>query len=752
MKSNRLFPVVLLTCCFSLLASFSFAQWELQYPLPTDQYLEDVCFVDDLSGWVVGKHGTIIHTNDGGVSWEFQESGTTLWLKSVTFTDPQTGWAVGRDYYSVPGNYIILHTSDGGDNWNEQLTGDGADLKSVFFIDSSKGWAVGTSSNGTVLHTDNGGIDWITQGLGSPYIDCNEVFFIDANNGWIAAESGLYITTNGGLEWVEQINMDRFLSVFFIDQNEGWASTWGFGYGYAYILHTTDSFSTWDTIVESYAGDLDARGFYSLYFKDPENGWMLSYYCYGGWFPGCSNSLKKTSDGGDTWESIYLPDQAGLNALYFTPDGKGCIVGDHGIIFNTTNWEDQWEQNSKGNNSAFYSISFADEMNGWAAGCKTYTPNWGFGQGSIMVHTYDGGASWEEQNTGVQASLRSVSFCDQKNGWAVGNLFSMSFLDTTYILHTANGGEVWQIQKWDTTYYLADICFIDESNGWTVGGYSDGYGYSEGKILRTIDGGSTWEQQFCDSCKSLNAIYFVDNDQGWVVGESIYKTTNGGQAWTEQVYDTSGFNLTSVFFVDEENGWIVGNKWLGPGILLHTSDGGNNWSYDLYNSSLYSIQFKDHLSGLISGGDGTVLLTEDGGATWEQQNSGTDKELYSVCFTSNGHGYAAGGWGTIIHSDDLIVSVEDLPTESVVKEIQCFPNPFSETTTLSYSLTQKSVVSIEIYNSRGQLVFKQKEGVKHEGQQEMIFGRQNLPTGIYFCVLKTNDPACAGQTTKIIKH
>ncbi|NQU88035.1 MAG: T9SS type A sorting domain-containing protein [Mariniphaga sp.] len=742
MNTKTLISTILLSFSFYLL---SFAQWELQYPVPTDRCLEDVCFVNDLLGWAVGENGTIIHTNDGGISWSFQNSGTTLRLRSVVFTDSQTGWIVGGETHPIPGDYIILHTSDGGNNWIEQASDSTTYLRSVFFFDSENGWAVG--DNNYIFHTSDAGNNWACQESGSGFYNGHEVRFTDLMNGWIASSYGLYRTTDGGLNWNEHIP-GSFKSVFFLDQNEGWASSNVSGYlsSSGILLHTNDAFNTWDTIYQYWAGEESSCGFYSIYFKDSDNGWMLSYDCYsGGWWGGCSYHLHNTEDGGSSWQYVELPVPISLdlNSLYYTQQGKGCIVGDHGLILSTSNWENQWEQNSEGNTGVFYSIDFPDNTNGWAVGSETYLTGW-IGWGSTIVHTSDGGTTWDEQNSNISGPVQSVSFIDAYKGWAVGNSN-----DTAYIINTTNGGEEWLIQKWDTGYSLNEVCFLDESNGWVVGGYSDGYGNNEGKIFKTSNGGITWGQQDCDTCKSLYSVYFTDPDNGWIVGSSIYNTTDGGQNWTEQFYNTSGYTLESVFFTDTENGWAVGNKWSSGGILIHTSDGGSNWSSELFNTKLCSVYFHDHENGLISGLYGTILHTVNGGITWVQLDSGTENALFSVAYTSEGHGFAAGEWGTIIHSEDLITSIEKFPDKEMTYEMHCFSNPFSETTTLSYSLPQESWISIEIYNSKGQIVIKQKDEFKSEGKHDMVIDSKDIPSGIFFCVVKSE---LGFQTIKLIKH
>lgn len=54
-------------------------------------------------------HGDIIE------SWKSQRSGTTEELGPVYFIDDKTGWVVGGF-----GKSVILHTSDGGENWLTQ--------------------------------------------------------------------------------------------------------------------------------------------------------------------------------------------------------------------------------------------------------------------------------------------------------------------------------------------------------------------------------------------------------------------------------------------------------------------------------------------------------------------------------------------------------------------------------------------------------------------------------------------------------
>jgi photosystem II stability/assembly factor-like uncharacterized protein len=67
---------------------------------------------------------------------------------------------------------------------------------------------------------------------------------------------------------------------------------------------------------------------------------------------------------------------------------------------------------------------------------------------------------------------------------------------------------------------------------------------------------------------------------------------------------------------------------------------------------LKGIDFVTPELGFISGSDGIILKTTDGGKTFTQLNSGTSNNLYRIKFTSPKIGYAIGDNLTLIKSED----------------------------------------------------------------------------------------------------
>ncbi len=92
--------------------------------------------------------------------------------------------------------------------------------------------------------------------------------------------------------------------------------------------------------------------------------------------------------------------------------------------------------------------------------------------------------------------------------------------------------------------------------------------------------------------------------------------------------------------LDADHAVVVG---YGGKVLL-TSDGGFSWTQARSgtNRALFRVRFVDPNTGWVSGQAGLILHTTDGGQTWKRQNSGTNVYLFSMCFLNAKHGWAVG--------------------------------------------------------------------------------------------------------------
>jgi photosystem II stability/assembly factor-like uncharacterized protein len=110
-----------------------------------------VHFASSPTGYAVGYTGAIISTNDSGLNWSDENSGTTATLHAVYCVSPSQCWAVGD------GGTILK-----GPPWVAQNSGTTANLHHVHFINANTGWAVGAAvgPTRTVLKTITGGQTW----------------------------------------------------------------------------------------------------------------------------------------------------------------------------------------------------------------------------------------------------------------------------------------------------------------------------------------------------------------------------------------------------------------------------------------------------------------------------------------------------------------------------------------------------------------------------------------------------------------
>ncbi len=71
-------------------------------------------------------------------------------------------------------------------------------------------------------------------------------------------------------------------------------------------------------------------------------------------------------------------------------------------------------------------------------------------------------------------------------------------------------------------------------------------------------------------------------------------------------------------------------------------------------------------------------------------------------------------------------------------ELQAYPNPFNPATTLTFELSSRSVVRLEVFDALGRLVAVPIEGDLDSGNHVMRFDGSALPGGMYLCRLHVN--------------
>lgn len=308
-------------------------------------------------------------------------------------------------------------------------------------------------------------------------------------------------------------------------------------------------------------------------------GWAIGYR-------GDTASILHTVDGGKTWEE----------------------QGDPGL------WEGM-----TGND-----ISAVDEWTAWAAV--------GNMRGGAILHTSDGGVTWKVQPSpeGVDEEVKGIKGLSREMAWAV--------TITGTVMRTMDAGKTWRVIPHDgIAMKQVNRMDVKREDIWIAD-----YGSGETGMIHSPDLGKTWRRETLTDPHSQTAgfgpmgVSIVNSEIAWAAtrpGANIFRTLDGGNVWRLDAPDVSGPNdlddicapqadlvwavqnqsgmssgaiirvrlengkvisdimdptgkyvYEGLTCLDEQTLWVVGFKAFGvspdlpEGVILHTSDGGSNWT------------------------------------------------------------------------------------------------------------------------------------------------------------------------------
>lgn len=116
----------------------------------------------------------------------------------------------------------------------------------------------------------------------------------------------------------------------------------------------------------------------------------------------------------------------------------------------------------------------------------------------------------------------------------------------------------------------------------------------------------------------------------------VVLSDDGGRHWRQARVPVS-VTLTSASFVDARQGWIAGHS----GVVLHTSDGGENWSIQTDGLALAKASLVQAQALPETDTDREHLIQQ----AQRLVDDGADKPLLSICFADARHGMVVGAFG-----------------------------------------------------------------------------------------------------------
>ncbi len=254
----------------------------------------------------------------------------------------------------------------------------------------------------------------------------------------------------------------------------------------------------------------------------------------------------------------------------------------------------------------------------------------------------------------------------------------------------------WKTSKWlnvgkgDTSVYLTRVCIADSNTIYCSGGAHIN-GVEHPVIIKSSDKGNTWTYIFLDNpevdYRWFNSLNFIDKNIGWIAGSdrkgsnyfcTIYKTTDGGLTWKQQMHDDyNNFRgIPKIQFANDKVGFALGNC------------GGFTES--------------DSTTDLIA------FRTKDGGDTWIRilpDSLGYEFDtMVDLAVGSPTNAYIVIGWYLFKYDDNCEVSGAEEHLPPMPEELKSFPNPIGSNRSAKLQLGNTygdNLEGVYLYDSRG---------------------------------------------------
>jgi len=282
-------------------------------------------------------------------------------------------------------------------------------------------------------------------------------------------------------------------------------------------------------------------------------------------------------------------------------------------------------------------------------------------------------------------------------------------------------------------------------------------------IAINLEGEIIWEKSFFRLTKATimidneGNIYVKgaeDNSSGYAL---ICLEPNGNVRWRYKVGGTGSFGSPTI---DKDGNISFYSAYMvdGKGQYGITSldyEGNFRWFYHMEETGPPYYIYEEIQHGLVCDADGTIYagstwgynlyaISKDGELLWKipldgmyadsSPVIGRDGTLYVGLHMGAGENNLE---NTLIAIKDNPNSVNEDELPSEYKLHQNYPNPFNPSTTIKFSLPERSEVKLSIYNLLGQEIEILFQGEKEAGSYEYVFENKSLSTGVYFYVLES---------------
>ncbi len=291
------------------------------------------------------------------------------------------------------------------------------------------------------------------------------------------------------------------------------------------------------------------------------------------------------------WQPVALATKANPLDVAFTDTSHGFLVGSNRLILETNDGRASWAERAldlpEEENFRLISIDFRGEE-GWIAG-----------QPGLLLHTTDGGQNWSRLflDTKLPGEPYLITALGPNQAELATNVGA--------IYETRDGGTNWQAEVEDAAGAVRELRRFNDGRYVSVS--------SLGNFFSTWDPGQgTWQPHQRISSQRLQSMGFQPDGSLWMLarGAQIRFNPAGGnvEEWGKAVIPiTNGIGYLDMAWAPDGSIWTGG----GSGTLLVSADGGKSWQKDPVGgqqpSNFTRISFSPDGKGFVLGERGSLL-------------------------------------------------------------------------------------------------------------------------------------------------
>jgi photosystem II stability/assembly factor-like uncharacterized protein len=320
-----------------------------------------------------------------------------------------------------------------------------------------------------------------------------------------------------------------------------------------------------------------------------------------------------------------------------------------------------------------------------------------------------------------------------------GNLLVGTYKAGLY--RSTNNGDSWTLLSSSTgpnNLPVDDILAVAVPPSGTI--FASDYG----EIYKSTDNGSTWSNSKNSTGGSNGGFWTIayGSSRVYISGSNdwFYHSTNDGSTWN-WMGSSSGLTKAPLSLAVNSSGIIFAGT--SGGGIYKSNDLGLNWTaanHNLTTSYINTVAIDS--AGLIYAGTSSngIYVSTDTGANWSEWNNGlTNLDIRSIAFDHLGNVYAGAyktsGAGGVWRSRAFPVEVKNetgiLP--NTFSLLQNYPNPFNPSTTIEFTLAEKSKVTLKVIDLLGRTLITLVDGeMPNDVRHRVTFDGSRFTSGVYF--------------------